>query len=144
VRVLFDTSVLIAALLGTHPEHLRALPWLQRAKLGADAGVVAAHSVAELYAVLTRLPIRPRISPSLARRLIEQDVLSVCEVVALTEAEYAAMIPDLEANGVVGGATYDALILRAAAKAGVAQVLTFNTKEFRRVNPAMAGLIMEP
>lgn len=55
MRVLLDTSVLVAAMVEAHPAHERALPWLQRVEAGIDSGVVAAHSVAELYAVLTTL-----------------------------------------------------------------------------------------
>jgi len=55
----------------SHLAHERALPWLQRVRAETDSGVVAAHSVAETYAILTTLPLRPRISPTTARRLIE-------------------------------------------------------------------------
>jgi hypothetical protein len=40
--------------------HAQALPWLQRAKNDTDTWLVAAHSLAELYAVLTTLPLQPR------------------------------------------------------------------------------------
>lgn len=66
MRVLFDTSTLIAAMIEGHPAHSLALPWLQRVKAKTDAGLVAAHTLAELYAILTRLPVNPRISPKLA------------------------------------------------------------------------------
>jgi predicted nucleic acid-binding protein len=54
VKVLFDTSVLVAALVEAHPMHARALPWLQRAKAGEIAMVVVSHSVAELTLVQIR------------------------------------------------------------------------------------------
>ena len=92
MRVFFDTSVLVAAMVTAHPAHSRCLPWLQRVKSGIDTGVIAAHSIAELYAILTRLPLQPRIGPTVARQLIEQNVLSVCEVVALLEPEYGSLI----------------------------------------------------
>lgn len=66
MRVLLDTSVLIAAVVEGHPAHAVAFPWLQRVKAGTDIGVVAAHSLAEMYAVLTRLPTRPAILPAVA------------------------------------------------------------------------------
>ena len=34
MKILFDTSVLVAAIVEPHPMHGRALPWLQRAKAG--------------------------------------------------------------------------------------------------------------
>ena len=32
VKVLFDTSILIAGFVASHPHHQAALPWLQKAK----------------------------------------------------------------------------------------------------------------
>jgi len=74
VKVLFDTSVLVAALVEAHPMHQRALPWMQRAKAGEITMVVASHSVAKLYAVLTALPVQPRITAALAWQLIHENI----------------------------------------------------------------------
>ena len=57
MKTLFDTSVLVAAVVEPHPMHVRALPWLQRAKAGEIDFFVASHTLAELYAVLTTLPL---------------------------------------------------------------------------------------
>ncbi len=46
MNVLFDTSVLVAAMVEAHPMHERALPWLQRVKEKTITGIVAAHSIA--------------------------------------------------------------------------------------------------
>lgn len=144
MRILLDTSVLVAAMIETHPAHTRALPWLQRVKSGSDTGLVAAHSLAELYAILTTLPLQPRIPPPVAQALIRRNVLTVFEVVSLSDADYAAVIDHLSDLGIVGGATYDALILYAALKANVDQVATLNEKDFRRVYPQFAGKIVSP
>ncbi len=92
MKILLDTSVLVAAIVEAHPAHKLTLPWLQRVKTKEDIGVVAAHSIAELYAILTTLPIQPRISPKVAKQLIQQDVLSVCEIVALSDEDYRTVI----------------------------------------------------
>ena len=69
-RVIIETlSASEDAPLPTHPMHPVAWPWLKRVKDGLDSGLVAAHSVAELYAVFTTLPIRPRITPTVALQL---------------------------------------------------------------------------
>ena len=62
MKVLLDTSVLISAMLPDHVHHALTRPWLERAKDGAFELVVAGHSLAEVYSVLTRLPRKPRIS----------------------------------------------------------------------------------
>ena len=144
MRILLDTSVLVAAMIEAHPAHAQALPWLHRVKARADIGLVAAHSLAELYAVLTTLPLQPRIPPAMAQELIKRNVLDILEVVPLSDEDYVAVIDHLARLGIVGGATYDALILHAASKANVDQVVTLNEKDFRRVYPHLADKIVSP
>ena len=144
MRVLLDTSVLVAAMVESHPSHAIALPRLQNIKAGTDTGIVAAHSLAERYAILTRLPVRPRISPAVAQQLIQQNVVNTCEVVFLSDKDYIAVIDHLSSLGVTGGATYDALILHAAVIANVDQIVTLNEKDFRRVYPSLSDKIVSP
>jgi predicted nucleic acid-binding protein len=144
VKLLFDTSVLVAAMLETHPDHAAALPWLRQIKDGTHQGVVSAHALAELYAILTRLPIRPKISAKLAGRLIKDNVLDVFEVIPLSAADYLEIIDYLSENNVIGGVTYDALHLQAAWKTNVDQVITINDKDFRRIYPHFADKIVSP
>jgi predicted nucleic acid-binding protein len=144
VKVFFDTSILVAAMLEHHPAHERALPWLQRIKKGTDSGVISAHSVAELYSILTTLPVRPRISPVAARRLIEENVLESCEVVALSDRDYADLLVHLASVGIVGGTTYDALILHAATKVEIDRIVTLNERHFRQAYPALIDKLVAP
>lgn len=76
--------------------------------------------------------------------MIEENVLGVCEVVALSEADYDDVISHLSSTGIVGGATYDALILHAATKVEVERIATLNEGDFRRVHPALAGKVVAP
>ncbi len=144
MRILFDTSVLVAAMVETHPAHAPALSRLQRARAGIDTGIVAAHSVAELYAILTTLPVQPRISPMTAHQLITHNVLDLLEVAALSAQDYTAVVAHLADLGIVGGATYDAVILHTALSANVDCVVTLNEKDFRRVYPELADKIVAP
>jgi predicted nucleic acid-binding protein len=144
MRVLLDTSVLVAAMVESHPAHTQALPWLQRVRDGTETGLVAAHTLAELYAILTTLPVQPHIPPAVALQLIQHNVLDRFKVVFLSDEDYVAVIDHLSDLGIVGGATYDALILHAAAKAKADQVVTLNEKDFRRVYPGLADKIVSP
>ncbi len=144
MRILLDTSTLVAALVKTHPAHSRALPWLQRVIDNVDTGVVAAHSLAELYTTLTTFPIQPRISAKIANELIQQNVCTVFEIISLSKQDYVTVIENLSKSGIVGGVTYDALILQAAIKAQVELVVTFNKKDFRRIYPEFADKIVSP
>ena len=144
MNILFDTSVLVAAMVQAHPAHERAVPWLQRVKAQTDSGIASAHSIAELYAVLTALPVQPRISPGLASRLIHENVLTTCQIIPLTQADYEAVIARLAEQGLAGGVTYDALILHAATKAQVDVIVTLNERDFSRIDPNLADRITAP
>lgn len=63
MKVFCDTNVLVAAFLQGHPQHSAARPVLERVKGGHDQGFVATHSLAEVYAVLTRLPGGNQVPP---------------------------------------------------------------------------------
>lgn len=144
MKILLDTSVLVAAMVEAHPSHEQGLTWFKRVTSGSDEGIVAAHTLAEIYSILTTLPVQPRISPDDARQLIQRNIIQKLEVVTLTKQDYAQLIDLLAEIGVIGGATYDALILRAAAVAQVDLVVTLNEKDFRRVYPDLADKIVAP
>ena len=94
---------------------------------------VASHGLAELYAVLTTLPVSPRITAEQAQKLIRRNVTSRMDIVALDGADYEAVIEQVTNLGLTGGIVYDALHLRAAEKAGVDRLLTFNRRDFDRL-----------
>jgi predicted nucleic acid-binding protein len=144
MKVLLDTSVLVAAVVQAHPMHGRALPWLARARRGEFQLFVASHTLAEMYAVLTTLPVRPRISPGTASRLVFENVARPARVVALTAADYRTTIMQLARGGFSGGIVYDALIARAARKAHVDQLVTLNAEDFRRLWPEGVREIAPP
>jgi predicted nucleic acid-binding protein len=128
-----DTSVLVAGLVEAHPEHEHAFRWLLRVRNGEVTGSMAAHSVAESYAVLSTLPLNPRISPVSAWTLIEHSLLPFFHVVELTAGEVQEVIRRMSRQGYSGGIVYDALIAEAAAKGGAEVLLTLNIDDFRRV-----------
>jgi predicted nucleic acid-binding protein len=76
MKILLDTSVTVAGLVEAHPMHRRALPWLAKAKAGEFSFLICSHSFAEVFAVLTSLPVRNPIRPELARRLVEDNLES--------------------------------------------------------------------
>ena len=106
-------------------------PVLERVKNGQDEGFVATHTLAEVYAVLTRLPGPDQVPSSMAWRLITENVLKDFTVVGLSPKEYANTLAEVAANGVEGGKTYDALILAAAAKSGADRIYTTNVRHFQ-------------
>ncbi len=144
MKVLLDTSVLVAALVEPHPEHQRALPWLTKAKSKSNEALISSHTIAEVYAVLSTLPVSPRISPGLAWRLIHESIEPRVTVVPLSTSDYFATIKHLSDLGLSGGAVYDALIIKAAQKSGADRIVTFNMNDFKRVWPEGASHIAAP
>lgn len=149
MRVLFDTSVLVAALVQSHPHHEPCRASLSRCERGELDLVLAAHSLAELQCTLTRLPLKPRISPRTAARMAEETRLrppphGIAEVVTVTPAEYLEVIDEMVRLALAGAVIYDALIARAARSAEVDAIFTLNTRDFRRVWPEGAGSIHQP
>jgi hypothetical protein len=71
----------VAASERSHPHYAQAWPALRRVAAGKDKGVSSAHSIAEVYASLTRLPVQPRIHPVEAVRIITDNILPHFETV---------------------------------------------------------------
>ena len=142
MRLLFDTSTLIAALLSAHEAHALAHPWLDHVLASRDAGVLSAHSLAELYSTLTRLPLSPKITGSEAIELIHENIVSSFEIIGLNPADYISILDDLQSRNLVGGVTYDALIMYVAIKASVDKVITLNGRDFSRLFPRFVGEIV--
>jgi predicted nucleic acid-binding protein len=144
MKVLFDTSILVAALVEPHPRHTQALSWLRRGKEKEIDIFLASHTIAELYAVLSTLPVSPRITSGLAWRLIHDSVEPLVSIVSLSTSDYLMTVKRMSELGIFGGAIYDALIVKAAQKSGADSVLTFNASDFKRIWPEEAARIITP
>ncbi len=144
MRVFFDTSVLVAAMIQSHPQHELAFPWLDRGRRGALTFLVAAHSLVEVHAVLSSYPTRPRIGPSLAARLVRENIQASARMVALTARDYGAVIQQVAEAGLARAVIYDALLARAAQKAEAERLLTLNPRDFLRVWPEGARVVGGP
>jgi predicted nucleic acid-binding protein len=124
--------------------HVDALPWLSQAKSGAFEFVCSGHTLAEIYAVLTRLPRTPPIGPDEALQLIQENITSHARVHSLSSDEYALLIESLAQNRITGGAVYDAIIARVGELTSVDYLVTLNVTDFQRVWPAAAARIISP
>ncbi len=143
VKVLFDTSILIAGFVASHPHHQAALPWLQKAKTKEIEGIIATHTLAETYSVLTRLPVKPIISPSIAQRLIQEN-LNNFTVIPLSNQDYQIVIEQMVNLNLTGGAIYDALIAQVAINISADKILTLNPKHFKRLGESIATKVEVP
>ncbi|HRJ43129.1 MAG: PIN domain-containing protein [Caldilineaceae bacterium] len=144
MKILFDTSTLLAALLQSHPAHGFVLPWLKQAQTRAIEGIVGAHTLAELFNKLTIVPMPRPVLANEAEAMLKDGIERHFQIVHLEAADYFAVIEDLVARSLTGGIIYDALILRAGVKANADRILTLNAKHFRRIDPALADRIFDP
>lgn len=144
MQILFDSSVLVAGMLKKHAQHDIALHWFKKEKEGEFNMVVASHSLLETYSVLTRLPLTPKISPDIAKKLIVENISKTAETVALPSEEYFSLLQDCAEQYLSGGVIYDALIFKTACFAKVDHLLTFNTKDFIRFAAEKQNFILNP
>ena len=144
MKIFFDTSVLVAAFVNAHPKHANCLPWLQKVKKKEMEGIISVHSLIEIYSILTKLPLSPRINPALALNLIKENILEDFELVTYGKKDYINLLDELSHGNIAGGASYDGLILSAAKKVTADKILTLNINDFIRVCPQLVRIISEP
>jgi len=141
MKEFFDTSVLIGAFWRGHPHHQPSLKLFSAANKRKSA--CAMHTLAEVYATMTALPVKDVIPPDQAL-LFVQEVRDRLTLVTLTEEEYYNTIEKAAAPHFTSGRIYDALLLRCAAKVKAEKIYTWNLKHFRAISPALAGRIHTP
>jgi len=124
-----DTSCIVALLCNWHEHHDATLREMNQRAKSDDRILLAAHSVVETYAVLTRLPFPYRLSEQDALRLLEEN-FSKAPVVALSSAQYWRVIKECKEKKISGGQAYDALIVASAKKGKAAVLLTWNRDHF--------------
>jgi len=144
VKVYFDTSVLVAAVVAGHGHHGAAWRVWERATERGREAFISAHGMAEVYAVLTRTPFTPRVYPNEAWRILEETVLPSVKVIALTPNEYRKTMRACAEQGWTGGVVYDALHLQCARKASCNRIYTFNLRDFQLLAPDLKDKISAP
>lgn len=132
MKAFFDTSVLVPTFLGDHEHHEASLDAFLRFE--KRQACCAAHSLAEVYATLTRLPGKYRVSCEQAM-LFLAEIRQGLTIVALDAEEYYATIERASALGVTGGMVYDALLARRAMKAKAETLYTWDLKHFQQLGP---------
>jgi predicted nucleic acid-binding protein len=141
MKEFFDTSVLIASFWRGHPDHPASLKLLAAANKKKSA--CALHTLAEVYAGMTALPVKQPVSPDQAL-LFVQEVRQRCTIVTLDEDEYYDTIARASERGFSSGRIYDALLLRCAAKVKAEAIFTWNLKHFQSIDSTLADRVRTP
>jgi len=144
MNVFCDTNVLVAASLEVHVHHAPAKAVLERICRGDDAGFASAHSLAETFSVLSRMPTVPKLTPQDVLAILEKNIIPHFALVPLAAADYPEAVRALAAKGLGGGRIYDLLHIMAARKQALDRIYTFNENEWKDLAPDLEQMIAPP
>jgi predicted nucleic acid-binding protein len=141
VKAFLDTSVLVAVFYGDHVHHEASLAlFLKHPRKQACCG---AHSLAEVYSTLTRMPPPHRLRGEQAM-LFLNDIQARLSLVALDGEDYFQAINEFAERGVIGGAVYDGILARCALKAEAESIYTWNVRHYRLFGPEVQKKLRTP
>src|SRR5450755_2160347 len=123
----FDTSVLGVVFYGDHVHHKGSLGLF--IQFDKSTGCCGAHSLAEVYSTLTRMPGKHRISAEQAMLFIGS-IRERLSIAALDGDEYAEALQASAALGIVGGGIYDAMLAHCAIQAKAESIYTWNASHY--------------
>ena len=106
-------------------------------------GSCGAHSLAEVFSTLTRMPGKHRISGAQVMLFVG----SICErlsLVSLDGEEYAKALGAAAALGVVGGGIYDAILAHCALKAHAETIYSWNARHYAQCGPDVTQRLRTP
>lgn len=141
MRAFFDTSVLVAIFYAHHERHTESLELFLR--FSKNDASCAAHSLAEIYSVLTGRLGKDRVTGDEAL-LFLGDVRNRLSVVSLNAEEYARVVEETASLGIVGGGIYDALLGHCALKTKAEIIYTWNVKHFERLGAEIKKRVRTP
>ena len=141
MRGFFDTSVLVPVFYGDHVHHRASLDLFIR--FDKTAGCCGAHSLAEVYSTLTRMPGKHRISTEQAMLFIGS-IRERLSIFALNGDEYADALQASSALGIVGGGIYDAMLAHCALKARAETIYSWNVKHYAQCGPEVIRRLRTP
>ena len=141
MKAFFDTSALVPVFYDDHLHH--GASFERFVDFDKSTGYCGAHSLAEIYSTLTRMPGKHRASPEQAMFFLDsiQDRLTI---VSLDVRDYVAALHESASLGIVGGAIYDALLARCAMKAESEVIYTWNVRHFSLCGPEVIGRLRTP
>jgi predicted nucleic acid-binding protein len=141
VKAFLDTSVLVATFYADHEHHEPSIDLFLQ--FGKKQSCCAAHSLAEVYSVLTGMPGQRRVSGD-AAILFLGDIKERLTLITLDAQEYFEVAEACGAMGLAGGNIYDALLGHCALKAKAEAIYTWNAKDFLRLPPNVAERVKRP
>ncbi|MBV8632449.1 MAG: PIN domain-containing protein [Silvibacterium sp.] len=141
MKSFLDTSVLVPVFYGDHMHHRESFKlFLQYEK---STGSCGAHSLVEVYATLTRMPGKHRISGEQAM-LFVGSIRERLSIIALDGDEYSDTLQKAASLGIVGGSTYDALLASCAIKSRAKVIYTWNLRHYAQCGSEVTQKLRTP
>jgi predicted nucleic acid-binding protein len=137
----FDTSVLVPVFYGDHVHHQESLELFIR--FDKTTGCCGAHSLAEVYSTLTRMPGKHRISSEQAMLFIGS-IRERLSIFALNGDECADALQASSALGIVGGGIYDAMLAHCALKAQAETIYSWNGRHYAQCGSEVTRRLRTP
>ena len=141
MKEFFDTSVLVATFHRGHVHHEASISAVKSANSSTSA--CALHTLAEIYAVMTALPVKPPIQPEQALLFVEE-IQKRLTPISLSLNDYKETIEAVAGRAYRSGRIYDALLLRCAMKWESGIIYTWNLKHFQGIFPELSSKIRTP
>jgi predicted nucleic acid-binding protein len=141
MKAFFDTSVLVPVFYGDHVHHQASLD--RFIQFDKSTGCCGAHSLAEVFSTLTRMPGKHRISGEQAMLFI-RSIRERLSIVALNANEYGDALESSAALGIVGGSIYDAMLAHCAIKAEAKAIYTWNGRHYGQCGPEVIRRLRTP
>ena len=136
-----DATVLVAAVVGWHERHRAAAGAIEQA-LTRKSLVIAAPSLLDAYAILTRLPAQHRLPHAEAFHLLRAN-FSTARLAGPRTRDAWSVLRRLSVAPIGGSDTYDAQMVEIARDAGAKTLLSFRRADLERL--AVTGIeIVEP
>lgn len=141
MKAFLDTSVLVPVFYGDHVHHAASLDlFTQFSQQDVCCG---AHSLLEVYATLTRMPGKHRISSEQGMLFIT-NIRERLTIVSLSADEYGDMLQKFTSIGIVGGTIYDAFLATCALKAKAETLFTWNIRHYGQLGPDVTRILTTP
>jgi predicted nucleic acid-binding protein len=107
------------------------------------SGCCGTHSLVEVFATLTRMPGKHRISGEQALLFIGS-IRERLSLIALTSDDYVHTLEMAAALGIVGGSIYDAMLAQCALKAQAETVYTWNIRHYAQCGLDVTARLKTP
>jgi predicted nucleic acid-binding protein len=141
MKAFFDTSVLVPVFYGDHVHHRASLE--RFIQFDKSTGCCGAHSLAEVFSTLTRMPGKHRISGEQGMLFIGS-IQQRLSIVALQGDEYAEALEASAARGIIGGGIYDAILASCAMKAEAKTIYSWNLRHYALCGPEVTRRLRTP